>query len=358
MNQADKAKPGEYKQSQRVNDLYTQMQNFQATKPAEYQSRFQDQIDNVLGGIMNREDFSYNMEADPLYQQYAKQYVSKGQQAMRDTMGNAAALTGGYGNSYASTAGNQAYQSYLGQLNDKALDLYNIAYQRYQDQGDSMYKQLSALSALDDTQYGRYQDTMSQWNTDRNYLTGLYEGERDFDYRKYQDKWAQYNTDRDYARERYENERDFGYGRYQDALSQYNTDREYEFNEKQAAQSQANWEAEFAYQKEKDAQDRAAAYAAASRSYGRAGDSEDPESPKFNGNAAEGATYAPLSSKTINSYKNEIRHLSPSAAQGRIQYYYESGQISKSQAAELFKYATNPGIVGKQASNPFGRPYK
>jgi hypothetical protein len=57
---------------------------------------------------------------------------------MRDTMGTAAALTGGYGNSYANLVGNQAYQGYLGQLNSMVPSLYDRAYKVWQDEGDDL----------------------------------------------------------------------------------------------------------------------------------------------------------------------------------------------------------------------------
>lgn len=51
---------------------------------------------------------------------------------MQDTMGQAAALTGGYGNSYAQGVGQQAYQGYLQQLNDNVPQLQAQALQTYQ----------------------------------------------------------------------------------------------------------------------------------------------------------------------------------------------------------------------------------
>ena len=84
---------------------------------------------------MNRKDFSYDMNSDVLYNQYKDQYQALGQTAMADTMAQASALTGGYGNSYASTVGNQAYQSYLSQLNDKVPELYQLALDNYNRQG-------------------------------------------------------------------------------------------------------------------------------------------------------------------------------------------------------------------------------
>ncbi len=107
-----------YQPSDAVNKAAGTLADYEKNKPGEYQSSYQEQIDALLSKVLNREKFSYDVSADPVYQQYKDQYTRLGNMAMRDTMGNAAALTGGYGNSYATTAGSQAYQGYLSQLNN------------------------------------------------------------------------------------------------------------------------------------------------------------------------------------------------------------------------------------------------
>ena len=175
--------------------------------PAPYQSNYQSQIDSLLNSVLNRESFSYDMNADPLYQQYKDQYIAGGRAAMMDTMGQAAALTGGYGNSYANTAGNIAYQNYLTGLNDRALDLYSAAYGRYVDEGDRMMNNLGALMSADDVAYGRYMDSYNQ------YLA----------------------------------ERDFQYQQYLDALAQQNWEAQFEYQQQQDQQAQENWQMEYDY---------------------------------------------------------------------------------------------------------------
>lgn len=81
-------------------------------------------------------DFSYDLNSDALYQQLKDRYIQQGKLVAADTMGQAAALTGGYGNSYAASVGNQAYQAHLQGLNDSAGDLYQMALDRYKTQYD------------------------------------------------------------------------------------------------------------------------------------------------------------------------------------------------------------------------------
>lgn len=99
------------------------------------------QADALYQQLLNRGPFKYDLQGDMLYRQYADQYSQLGRQAMMDTMGTAAGLTGGYGNSWAGTVGNQAYQGYLGQLNAMIPDFYDRAYQRWQDEGNNLLDQ-------------------------------------------------------------------------------------------------------------------------------------------------------------------------------------------------------------------------
>ena len=70
-----------------------------------YKSRYGDALKNNLAKVMEKKNFSYDADKDKLFSQYKNSYEKSGRTAMRDTMGNAASLTGGYGNSYAVTAG-------------------------------------------------------------------------------------------------------------------------------------------------------------------------------------------------------------------------------------------------------------
>ncbi len=170
-------------------------------KPGEYTSQWQTQLNDVMDKINNRDKFTYDVNGDALYQQYKDQYINQGKLAMQDTMGQAAAMTGGYGNSYAATVGNQAYQASLQQLNNVIPELYQMAYDRYNQEGQDLLNQYGIYSDRENTDYGRYRDTVSDWNTDRDYLAGRYDSERSYDYGKYSD------------------ERNFAYGEHRDAIA-------------------------------------------------------------------------------------------------------------------------------------------
>ena len=127
-------------------------------KKTGYQSRWQEQLQGITEKILNRAPFSYDLNGDALYRQYKDRYIQQGRQAMMDTMGQAATLTGGYGNSYAQSVGQQTYQGYLQGLNDQVPALYRLALDRYNSEGDRLRGNLNVMLERDDVDYGRYRD--------------------------------------------------------------------------------------------------------------------------------------------------------------------------------------------------------
>ena len=149
-----------------TNDAYLQalaaLQQAQQMTPT-YKGTYDQQLKDMYDKIANREKFTYDLNGDALYQQYKDQYTQQGKMAMMDTMGQAAALTGGYGNSYAQGVGQQAYHGYLQKLNDIVPELYGMALNQYNTEGDRMVQQYGMLGDMADTEYGRYQDDLNQY---------------------------------------------------------------------------------------------------------------------------------------------------------------------------------------------------
>ena len=129
------------------------------SKPT-FSSNYSTRIDDMLDQILNRDKFSYDAESDPLYQQYKTQYNREGNRAMNDTLASAASNAGGM-NSYAITAAQQANDYYAAQVADKIPELYQLAYSMYLDDIDGQVRDLGLLQDMDNTQYNRYRDTMS-----------------------------------------------------------------------------------------------------------------------------------------------------------------------------------------------------
>ena len=139
----------------------------QNTVKPTYAGTFEGQLNDIFDKIQNREPFSYNVNEDPLYQSYKDQYIQGGKLAMKDTMGQAAALTGGYGNTYGQQVGQQAYNAYLQNLSAVIPELYDRAYGKYQDEGDDLKDQYAMVGQMRDTEYGRYRDDVGDWEYDQ-----------------------------------------------------------------------------------------------------------------------------------------------------------------------------------------------
>lgn len=216
-----------YVQSDAVTQAQQALQNQQANKPGAYQSQFQTGMNDLMGQIQNRPKFQYDVNADALYQQVAQNYMQQGQQAMMDTMGQAAAMTGGYGNSYAQTAGQQQYNNHLLGLTEMVPQFQQMALQQYQMEGDQLMDQYQLMLQQEELAYGRYQDDLNRYYADLDRAQAAYDNERDYDYSRFSD------------------ERDFDYGKYMDDLNY-----QYQVGRDQVADDQ--WNQQWQYQQERD----------------------------------------------------------------------------------------------------------
>jgi len=211
----------DYKPSDAVTQAQQMLNQQLAQKPGEYQSTWQDQLNETLQQILNREKFSYDLNGDALYQQYKDQYVTQGKMAMMDTMGQAQAMTGGYGNSYAQSVGQQAYQAHLQELNDKIPELYQLALNKYQMEGDELKDQAALMAQQEEQDYGRYRDQVGDWQAERDYLAGRYDTERDYDY----GKWA---DGRDFAYTQFADDRAYNYQVGRDKIADAQWQKEFD----------------------------------------------------------------------------------------------------------------------------------
>lgn len=184
-----------------------------------YVNRYQSQIDDLTKQILNREAFSYDPEQDPTYQQYKESYTRNGQRAMQDTLGQVSARTGGLASSYAGSAAQQTYDNYMGALADKIPELRQLAYSMYQDEGNTQRANLEMLVALEQGDYAKYADLLSQYNTDRSFDYGVHRD--DISDERYNNEWN-YSVGRDQiADKRYEDETAYNRQTYKDE-TEYN----------------------------------------------------------------------------------------------------------------------------------------
>ena len=123
------------------------MAKLQELRKKTYTDPYGDDLNRMIEEFNNRKAFDYQLNTDQLFLNAREQYVQQGQKAMRDAMGAAATMTGGYGNSYASQVGNQAYQQYLQELNNSIPEFYGSALDRYNAEGQQMLDKINLKDA-------------------------------------------------------------------------------------------------------------------------------------------------------------------------------------------------------------------
>ncbi len=238
------------------------LQQVQTTAPT-YKDSFSGQLQDLYNQIVNRDKFSYDVNSDALYQQYKDQYVQQGKMAMQDTMGQAAALTGGYGSSYAQGVGQQAYQGYLQQLNDRVPELYDRALAKYNQEGQDMLNQYAMLGDMADDEYMKYRDSMSDYYTrldmarkdvDTAYNRGYTSNRDSIDDARYD-----YEVQHALEREAIEDQRygeQWEYQKEQDTLDREYQDKVFNYTKEQDAIGNKQWQDSFDYTKEQNALNR------------------------------------------------------------------------------------------------------
>lgn len=253
--QYDEFEYDDYTMSDTATQAYDLLQSHLQSKPGEYTNQWKEQTDDIISQILNREDFSYDINSDALYQQYKDQYTALGKLAMQDTMGQAAAMTGGYGSSYASSAGNQAYQQYLSKLNEVVPELYGMARDQYNQEGQELYNQYGLITDQENQDYGRYMDSYNQWASELDYYQGAYTDERNFDYNKY-------NNDRNFAYGQYSDDKSYAYNEHRNAIEDQQWQKQFDESVRQhnetLAENKRQFNEQIAFQKQQYEEAKAA----------------------------------------------------------------------------------------------------
>lgn len=169
-----------------------------------------DKIYGQIDKIENRDKFVYDVDNDVIFQQALASAMNSGKTAMQDTIGQASSLTGGYASTFATSAGNQAYNSFIEDAYDNLPQYYQMALSAYQAEGEEMYNLLGMYTQMGEQEWNRNVDA--------------------------------YNTILDYAN----NQRGFEYGMYQDEVTNlYNTMNMYDsFYQQQNTQDLTLWQQE------------------------------------------------------------------------------------------------------------------
>ena len=187
-----------YKPSQTVTDAADALKEWQANRPGDYQSSYQERIDQLLNQLLQRESFQYSYTKDPLYRQYEQNYLQNAHNASADAAAQAAALTGGYGSSYATSAAQQAYQQQIGALSSAIPTLYSLALDTYTSGGNELVSQLDQLNNSEQDAQQQYNNKLSDYYTQLKQKGEAYNNAYAQDYGAYQDYLSQLGTLHDY----------------------------------------------------------------------------------------------------------------------------------------------------------------
>ena len=177
----------EYRPSQEVTDAASDLKQWQANRPGDYESAYQGRIDGLMEDLLDRKEFSYSYGADPLYRQYAQLYTQNAANASADAAAQAAALTGGYGSSYAASVAQQAYQQQIGALSEAIPTLYRLALDTYTGGGEELVTKLDQLGAREQNDQNLYNNELADYYTQLQQKGDAYNAAYAQDYGQYQD---------------------------------------------------------------------------------------------------------------------------------------------------------------------------
>ena len=187
-----------YKPSQDVTDAANALKEWQANRPGDYQSSYQERIDQLLNQLLQRDTFQYSYTRDPLYRQYEQTYLQNAYNASADAAAQAAALTGGYGSSYAASVAQQAYQQQIGALSSAIPTLYSLALDTYESGGNELVSQLDQLNSSEQDAQQLYNNKLSDYYTQLQQKGEAYNSAYEQDYGQYQDYLSQLGALHDY----------------------------------------------------------------------------------------------------------------------------------------------------------------
>lgn len=151
----------------RKNKAEQEEQEWNANRPADYVSQNKEAMDALTGQIGSGYDGS---ELAKAYQQYRDQPADAAAAAADNTRANAAALSGGYGNSWADSLAAQGQGAATANVDAALTALRSRALSEYRNRQSGLVEALSGMGnteALDRSAYG---SNLSNWYDRQNFL--------------------------------------------------------------------------------------------------------------------------------------------------------------------------------------------
>lgn len=121
-----------------------------------YVNRYADEQQDVIQTLNRDQTGAYIAAAEDAWENYRKAYLREGQRAYQDSLGAAAANTGGVASTAAVTAAQQAQNYYAAQAADKKGELYQQAFENRLAERNQALAELGVYDQLNNTAYGQY----------------------------------------------------------------------------------------------------------------------------------------------------------------------------------------------------------
>lgn len=217
-----------YDESEEVASARAALAATEGAAPGEYESAYGSTIKEIADKIVNGEKYTYDYRADPVYNVYREQIEADRRRAIKNAAASAAALTGGYANSYGVTAASEASAKSLDSLRSIIPALAEAAYKKWYDERTLEREKLSSLMDLENSDYSKWRDKVGDYKNERDYLLGKYTTLSDQDYSRFLSALSQWNSDRDYDCRVYEYDTDAAYRASRDAVEDAMKQKEYE----------------------------------------------------------------------------------------------------------------------------------
>lgn len=150
-------------------------ENISLEKPNTYANQLDAAVANT------GKPYQYDFNADQLYQDYKKGYMTEAQKARANVINAGKQYTAAYPDTYVDSAANQQYQTYLAEINRLAPAFENLAWSQHQMEEQDALKQANMLAGLSDTEYGRYRDALNDLYNNRKYALSDYKYDRDYE---------------------------------------------------------------------------------------------------------------------------------------------------------------------------------
>lgn len=184
---------GQYTPGSAVNAAESYLSDVLKNRPGSFEGKYTAQLDALYDRITNEERFSYDADTDPMYRMYERMYREKGENGLRDSMAAANTRTGGYGSSYAVSAGRAAYGSAMNELTQIVPELRAQAMETDAAERSLLRERYGLMSETDTNDYARYRDRVNDWQNERAYAASSYENAYTADYGAWRDRLSMEN---------------------------------------------------------------------------------------------------------------------------------------------------------------------